>query len=306
MTHSPVQIAAAAYAVEQIHLTVDQLRDAWAWLAELTVPGPASPAPARAMTDEQAERLEARGHSDRAYRSYNLRHGMSALPPSPAAARVSVVDVQITVAQLVTDAVTTLTGAGHAPGHRVPAGGPRPRGVLQRAVPDVPALLDWISGCGLGLGHTGRDGMLVVAGAIATVRDPELAGAVEQLLARADRAARDAAGAGDDPAEQLVDETGRPARCPACGRRSLQREATRLIRCISASCRCTGDATPDLDECGCRRTEKRPGLPHVWNRATEDQLWAAIDDHPAPTRPLLGHGGRGHGGWQSRDMAGQQ
>jgi len=168
-------------------------------------------------------------------------------------------------------------------------------------------MLDWITGCGIGLGYTGRDGALVVAGAIATVRDPELAAAAEQLLARADRTARAAAGADDDPAEQLVDDqTGRPARCPACGRRSLQREATRLIRCISASCRCTGDAEPDVDECGCRRSEKRPGLPHVWNRATEDELWAAIDYQPQPARPRLGHGGQGHGGWQSRDLAGQQ
>lgn len=289
---------AAYYAIEQIHITADRIREAWTWLVELTEPGPAAAVPAPAMTDEQAERLEAAAHQARAYRAWNLAHGTTALPASPAPVRLAVVDAQAVVDALLAHAVDRLRAAGHRPGHPVPVDGR----------PGVPDRLAWITGYRLGLGTTGRDGILLIEGAIATVRDPELAADVEQLLTRADRAARAAAADVDDPGEQLIDPaTSRPARCPACGRRSLQRESTGLIRCVSQSCRCTGDAEPDHPECGCRRWEKRPELAHVWTRSGELELWDAIEAaRPAGGRRGVGRGAAGHGGWQSRDMAGQQ
>lgn len=299
-----LQATAARYAIEQIHLTVDRLRDAWDWLVALAEPGRPQPTPTRAMTDDQAERLEARGHSDRAYRAWNLRHGMSALPPSPAGARLDVVDAQAVVDRLVVDAVLTLAQTG----------GLRTQGRADAAAAaGVPAMLDWLAGVEVGLGRTGRDGVwLKLRAAVDRVRDPKLAADVEQLLGRADRIARQAAAATDDVGEQVVDpDTSRPARCPACRRRSLQRELDgagrpRLIRCISQSCLCAGDAEPGRDECGCRRAEKREGLQHVWIPSAEHELWSAIADQPRPTRRGVGRGAAGHGGWQSRSMAGQQ
>jgi hypothetical protein len=306
-----LQAAAAAYAIEQIHVLADQLRQSWAWLVELAEPGPATPAAAAAETDDRAERLEADAHEARAYRQHNLRHGLSALPPSPAPVRIGIVDTQIHIDQLVNLAAARLAAAGHRASYRIPVADARAYGERRRHSPGVPALLDWITGdeIRIGLGHTGRDGILrLQLGAIATVRDPQLAADVEQLLARAARTAAAAAGDVDDPGEQLLDpDTNRPARCPACHRRSLSRSSTGLIRCVSQSCRCTGNAEPGHDECGCRRTDKRVDLAHVWTRGNEHQLWAAIDsarttgDHRG-----VGRGATGHGGWQSRDMAGQQ
>lgn len=294
-----LQAKAVWYAIEQIRITVDQLREAWAWLLELAEPGPETSRPAQAMTDQLAEQLEARGHSDRAYRAWNLARGTSALPPSPAPVRVGVVDAQVLVDRLVAAAVLTLAQTG---GEQTQA-----RADAATAA-GVPAMLDWITGWEIGLGASGRDGVWLKQGAIDRVRDAQLAGDVEQLLTRADRAGRAAAALDDDPGEQLVDPaTGRPARCPACRRRSLQRETTGLIRCVSQACVCTGDATADQDECGCRRAEKRPELRHVWIRAAEHELWNAIGYDRTPAgRPGVGRGATGHGGWQSRDMAGQQ
>lgn len=296
---SDLQVKAVHYAREQIHLLVDELRAAWTWLVDLAEPGPASPAPTRAMTDDLAELLEARGHSDRSYRAWNLSRGMSALPPSPAPVRLAVVDAQVAVHQLLATAVLTLAETG----------GPRAQATGDAATAaGVPRMLDWLAGWEIArLGESGRDGVWIAVGAVDRIRDAELATDVEKLLVRAGHVARTAAGIGSDDAEQLLDpETSRPARCPACGRRSLQRETTGLIRCVSQSCVCTGDAEPGRPECGCRLLEKRDGLHHVWIRSTEYELWAAIAHDRAGRGRGVGRGASGHGGWQSRDMAGQQ
>ncbi len=303
---SQLQATAAAYAIEQIHATVDEIREAWAWLVELAEPGPAGPAPTPPATEQVEEQLTAHGYQQRAWRAYNLAHGMSALPPSPAPVRVAVVDAQVAVDQLVAKAVLTLAETG----------GERTQARADAAVAaGVPRMLDWIAGWEVArLGADGRGGVWIKLGAIGRVRDAELAADVEQILRRAARTARAAAGVdAEQPAEPVIDDqTRRPARCPACGRRSLQQTfgsdgRPRLIRCVSQSCLCTGDAQPDRPECGCRRSEKREGLGHVWIRSTEHELWNAIDRaYPNPAHRSIGRGAAGHGGWQSRDMAGQQ
>ncbi|MEV4705041.1 hypothetical protein [Actinoplanes sp. NPDC049316] len=278
----PDRTPAVVFTIEQIHLTLDRLRESWEWLLELAEPGRAAPAASPALTDDQAERLEAVGHSDRAYRAYNLRHGMSALPPSPAAARIAIIDAQAHAGAAIMDAVHLVAAAADS----VYVGGRPDQAATVRTA------LAWLDGP-----------------ALDDVRDDRVAAAVDQLLQRADRTARQAAACTDDEVEPLVDpRTRRAPRCPACGRRSLQRERSTgrtAIRCVSQQCRCTGDGAPGIPECGCRREEKRPGKPHVWPPVDEPELWAAINATPEPERPAVGRGAAGHGGWQSRDMAGQ-
>lgn len=285
------QPTAAAYIVEQIHLTIDRLREAWEWLEALVEPGRPQPSPGRAMTDDQSERLEAIGHSDRAYRTWNLRQGMSALPPSPAAARLGIVDVQMATHETLVAVVCTLADTGNETTRRW----------ADTIVATVPGMLDWLDGYAFGLGPTGFDGLLLRPGAVDRIRDANLAAAVDKELQRVDRIIRAAADATDDEVVPIHEP------CPACCRRSLQREVSssgvgRVVRCISKSCRCTGDAEPDRAACKCGRTQKRPGRPHVWLPSELDELAAAVEAGQSP-RPRLGRGGAGHGGWQSRNMA---
>jgi hypothetical protein len=284
---------AAWYIVEEIHITIDQLRESWTWLCALVEPGRPQPTPATAMTDEHLERLEALGHSDRAYRDYNLRHRLSALPPSPAAARVGIIDAQVLVHDTVTTAARLLAATG----------GLAARRRAECMLDTVPAALDWLTGGPIAeLGAGGRGGVWWRAGALDRLRDAQLAADVAKILRRADRVARAAAGAEEQPAAP-VDE-----RCPACGRRSLQEEypsGRLVVRCVSVSCVCTGDGGPGVDPCGCGRRRKQAGRRHVWTGTELDELDAAVEKRRRP-RPRLGRGAVGHGGWQSRDMAGQQ
>lgn len=277
---------AVTFTVEQIRITVDQLLVSWEWLLEATEPGRGTPAPAPALTDAQAERLEALGHSDRAYRAWNLRHGMSALPPSAAAVRIGAVDAQAAVAAAVTEAVHLVAEEARA----CYVGG------LHRQADTVRAALGWLAGTAA-----------LFVDPLGELRNETTAAAVDRLLQRADRAARAATRTLDEEPEPVIDpDTGRPARCPACGRRSLQREGTG-IWCVSATCVCTGEAAPDRAECGCRQQEKRAGRRHAWPVGEEDRLWDAIDAAEAPQpQPVIRRGAVGHGGWQSRGMAGQQ
>ncbi|NMO52008.1 hypothetical protein HH310_12470 [Actinoplanes sp. TBRC 11911] len=290
---------AMPYLLEQIRITADQIRTAWAWLELLVEPGHATTV-ARAVDDGQAERLEALGHADRAYRDWNLRHGMSALPPSPAAVRLGIVDAQVVVHQHVATAVRLLAGTGSNAKTWTRA---------DVALQSVPTALDWLVGSDIGLGADGGGGVWRRQGAVDRIRDANLAAEVDKLLQRADRVAREATG---DDGMQL-----RPLehRCPACGRRSLQLDhesAHRinwLVKCVSQRCVCTGDATPDREACGCGKRYRRPGRPHVWTYAElSDGHHGLLDVVAAAARdrPGVGRGASGHGGWQTRDMAGQQ
>lgn len=295
----PAGLDSVRYTVEQIHISIDRIRAAWTWLCLLVEPGHATTPAGTAVGDAQAERLEALGHSDRAYRAYNLKHGMSALPPSPAPARVGIIDAQVAVHTLIADAVWLLASTG---------GRQAQRGADAAAL-DVPAALDWFTGAPLAeLGYSGADGVWWRAGALDRIRDSHLAADLDKLLQRAVRTAEAAAGIDVAMTRPLEH------RCPACGRRSLQLEHSSTTRtrwtveCVSERCVCSGPARPDQPACGCGRQEHREGRRHVWPYAELDGphgLLAAVTAATA-TRPGVGRGAAGHGGWQSRNMGGAQ
>lgn len=286
---------AAAIAVDLLRITLDELREAWSWLDALVEPGHTASGAATAIDDARADRLEAIGHSDRAYRMWNLRQGMSALPPSPAPARIGIIDAQVDVHFAVTTAVLLLAKTGNATTQLM----------AERAAATVPTALDWLAPEWPGLGRDGGDGVWCRTGAIDRIRDAQLAEDVHRHIRRANRVARAAAREDVDASNILP----LPQRCPACGRRSLQVERpavdrrTWVVRCVSAACRCAGEG-----ECGCGGGRDRAGRRHVWPYGELDGhagLLQAVD-RLASERPVIRSGAAGHGGWQSRNMAGQQ
>lgn len=281
--------------VAQVHAVVERLRESWAWLAWLVAPGPERRA-GRAVDEQQAEVLEARGRSDRAYRDWNLARGMTALAPSAPAARLDVVDAQAVIHHAVTDL------ARHVAAHLHSSYVGRHAGIVDSVV-DV---LDWLT-----VGGPGRpwvadvDGQVWRAGVVDDLdehRDRRLLDHIHRVLTRAGDTARTAAGVLAEPVQPLAH------RCPACRHRSLQlhhegRDKSRwTVRCVRRSCLCAGAG------CGCLRRDRRQGVAHVWTRAELDgphglatavAIARRLTEQGVP-RPRVGSGGSGHGGWPQR------
>lgn len=288
-------IDSARPTVYDVRRAIERLRESMGWLWLLVVPGPER-RPGRAVDEAQAEVLEARGRSDRAYRDWNLARGMSALPASAAAARVDVVDAQAAVHRIVTGAA-----------HRVAAnrdasyvgGGPG----TTAAVLDV---LDWLT-----VGGPGRpwvvdvDGEAWRAGVLDDLhdnRDARLLTDLARAIGAADDVARNAAGVVAEPVRPIEH------RCPACRHRSLQlhhdgRDKSKwTVRCVRRTCLCVGAG------CGCLKRGRRPGLAHVWTRgemdgpyglATAVAIAKRVTEQGQP-RPQVHTSAAGHGGWSDR------
>lgn len=262
--------------VEQIRARLDELRQAWAWLALLTEPGRETSS-AMVVDDAQAERLAAQGMAARAYRAWNLRRGMTALPPTPAAARVSVLDARVAVHDLVLEVARTVAAAAGS----TYVGG-------RHGDDAVVAALDWLEeGWRPDPWLCGVDGVRWRAGPLDRMRDATLAARVAHGLQRANTVARQAARvAGEDPVQPLE------YRCPACRAQSLQlhydvqdlaavaasggrarpRNVSRwYVACVSQRCRCTVQA------CGCGMRSRIAGRRHAWSYGELPDLWRAIE-----------------------------
>lgn len=289
------EIDATPYLVDQIRVTIADLREAWAWLGELIEPGRDS-APIPLMTDDQRARQSELAAAERAERAY-------ALPPMRAAARVGVIDARVMVHGLVLDTVRQV-----AAGEGAQYVGQRPgdAGVLDA--------LAWLDG-GPSCWTATADGVIWQAapsGVLEQMRDAMLAAAVDVRLQRANKIARQAARDVDGEHLAPVDE-----RCPACGNRSLQLDyvSERSLRegqdsekarrtwsvvCISEACRCTGVG------CGCRQRVRYAGRPHAWTYgelAGPHGLWAAARAARRRRRGpevRIGSETAGHGGWADR------
>lgn len=249
---------------------VARLRQSWAWLDELRVPGPETSA-GRVLTDAARARQAAEAAADRAERH-------NALAAAPAPVRLAIVDLQTYLGgrvQRIADRVARTT-------HQIVA-----RGV--RRVPELLGWLDvvdpggpWIASA---TGVTGR------AAGFDLAPGGTLAWAVEQL-GHVDELARQAAGVVGDRVAPL------PDRCPACRRKSLQLtytgddRRTWAVVCASVSCLCTGTGCP------CRAAVRYAGRRHAWAYGELDGrsgLWAAIAA-ARRSRPPIRHTKTGHGG----------
>ncbi|MBM7083616.1 hypothetical protein [Micromonospora humidisoli] len=269
---------------------VERLRESLAWLWLLTAPG-RERRPGRPVDEDQAEILEARGHAARTWREANLRHGMGALAPSAAAARLDVVDALTVVTRILTR-LARLVAEGRASSY---VGGGRPVDVL-----------DWLTAGGPGrpwvvdaAGDAWRAGVL---DDLHDNRDAYLVGRIAEHIAWADEVARAAAGVVAEPVRPIEH------RCPACRHRSLQlrhdgRDKRRwTVECVRRTCLCAGAG------CGCLRRDRRPGLAHVWTRgemegpgglATAVAIARRLDEQ-GRRRPTVRSTTTGHGGWSDR------
>lgn len=280
---------------EDAHEAIDRLRHSWLWLWLQVEPGRATPV-TRPATDASVEALVARGTSDRAYRHWNLRRGLGALPPSPATARVDVLDVQGAIHTLVLGATRRIAAALHS--------------CYVGTVPDTTrAVLDalaWLAGANHlpGWWIVDTAGACRRAGALDQVRDRAVLDDTARALRRADQMARAAAGVVGEQVRPI------PHRCPACRRRSLQLDHDAgdarawVVRCVSRTCRCSGLG------CGCLQRVRVPGRAHAWSRGEISGPYGlttavAVADRVAAyartARPRAG--AQGHGGWSTRHPA---
>lgn len=279
--------------VQQARTSIDDLRQALAWLSLLAEPG-RDASTALAVDDDLAERLTAQGMQARAYRDWNLTRGLSALPPTAAAARLGVLDAQAAVHGLVLDVARLVAAARGSTYVGMASGG--------QAVVDA---LDWLEE-----GHrpdpwiTGPEGVRWRAGPLDSLRDGDVAGEVAARLQRANTIARRTARVLDeDPVQPLEHH------CPACGRQSLQlhydrgdlvaaadgitpRQRSRwYAQCISGRCRCT------VEGCGCGMRMRIAGRRHAWAWGELPDLWRAIEraQHRRHRRVGRSADGRGWG-----------
>lgn len=284
MPHSPDQVThpppepnplvdPVPYLVEQILVSVAELRIVWGWLGDLVEPG-RDTVVVPVLTDDQRAAAAARARAEVAERAG------SAMPSTPAGARLQVVDAKVAVHGQILDAAGTAAAAVGAVYVGLRAGD---AGVIDA--------LGWLYG---NVGNVGNA--------------QALAG-VDRLLQRAVRIGHTAARVVDGAHTAPVDH-----RCPACGRRSLQldyvseqllaaaldRELSRrgwTVACISASCRCSGTG------CGCRQQVRIEHRRHAWGYGElggRHGLWAAIrtaDRRRRGPETRVRSESAGNGGW---------
>ncbi|MEV7268420.1 hypothetical protein AB0N38_33175 [Micromonospora aurantiaca] len=256
---------------------------AYGWLLLLTEPG-REPRPAPPLlTDEQRHVAAVRAEAEAADRAANLRAGLSAGPAGAVPVRLEMLTAQAAAVR----AVAALAARVAVAAPVMPFGVPVTAGTVVHAV-------DWLAGDGgpscwaaPAASPPYRRGVLV------DVADLRLVDQVARgLQAAADRA-RAAAGIVD---EAIAPYPNQP--CPACGRRSLQIDATLpqerywTVRCLSAGCRCAGPGCP------CLQRPALEGRPHAWTYAELPRLELA--QHRRRISHPVRSGAVGHGRWASR------
>lgn len=290
--------------LDQVRLTIDRLRECWSWLELLVEPGRETRAPGVVETDAVRELQFYRAMHEQAYKVIALQNGRGALAPTPAGARVSVIDARAAVHGQVVAVARRVAVYRHAT-YVGPVAG----------VDATLAALDWLAGTDGSGWVAGTDGVWWRRGALDWIRDAELAASVDKDLQRASRLAHEAArvdGDFDQAVPGVVRELYAPidGRCPACRNKSLQlvhdgNEHNRRrwhIRCVSEHCRCWGAGDENTPPCGCRRWSKVPGRSHAWawgELTGPYGLWRAMEA-ASPARPRVGSSTSGHGGWSDR------
>lgn len=281
----PDEALALADAVARAEYHAGQLLRAYAWLRVLATPG-REPRPApRLLSDRARDARAAQEAAEAKDRRRSPRVGVGALATTAAPASLVMLDAQAAVVRTV-GRLTRKVGR-HVPAqHRLPA--------RRRARPsDVVDALYWLAGGDPGWAVSPA-GEVVRQGVLAEVRSERVVEQVVEDLRDAADAARSAAAITPD---RVVPYPGGP--CPACGRRSLQIDATLSnprwwwVECISEACVCSGPGCP----CGRLPFSTDRGR-HSWRGAQLQRLDAAIAARRrrAPVRSTV----RGHGGWPER------
>lgn len=250
------------------------------WLTVLTVPGREPRPSARLLSDKQLAQLQEQARAEQVERA------ASAMPASPAPARLDAIAATVEAVRVVGRIVRTVAAAApHRFGTRV-------------RLSNLVHALDYVAGGGdpAPSWAVDRTGAAYRRCSLVEVRDQDLvAKVVRQLAAAADTAAS-TAGIRTD---RVLPYPG--GSCPACRRRSLRIDATLAnerywtVTCISEACRCTGIG------CECRQGVRVEGRHHAWSYGELDGpngLHRAIA--AAHRRDPVRSGVAGHGGWSDR------
>lgn len=282
-----------AVLVDEALATLERVREAWPWLAEVRLPGKGSPIERRMDPREEARANEAY-RRDRAAALLSAKQGRTGAGPHADAGRVGPIAARAFVAHELRRLTERMLTAA--------AGGPVEFQVMDPASRRRTTRCAWCHGtgwlpppagwawkwpaeplqCPRCLGHCEAPAHTpcTVCGVLAACEcdhadavvhlalellgdlipgtvDNEAAMDALRVLERCDRAARNAASVAED--RRVI-----KAPCPACGRRELFAEVSSIdrsawvIRCASYSCACAGAG------CSCGRAVRWPGRRHLW------------------------------------------
>lgn len=229
---------------------VGQMRSAWVWLKEATIPGPTR-RHQRLLGDTAKRELDRQAAAERADRHSLLVSKRVPTGPTPAPTSVSAVDARAQIAEDL-DALAWQV-ASHLRANQNQRTY-RPHG--ETADTAVKAALDFISAC-----------------AVDVASFDLLTEMFERLIKDVDLAH---ATAGAAPQRRPL-----AAECPACGRRSLAWDTSSpqyrewSVSCTSRRCSCAGR------ECSCRLPDRRPHMSHVWLEASWEQLATQLNAREA-------------------------
>jgi hypothetical protein len=256
-----------------------RLARAVGWLLVLAEPGREPRPSTRPANEDQVEVRTAAWYREQAEQARARRLGLAGSDrpwggPSAAPARVALLDGYAEVYEAVSTALDA-TGLVDTVPPWTPVGSRR-----------VVEGIDWLAGPGEAwvVDRTGRARRRCVVAELPAHRVDRVRGLLERAAERAEAAA--------GIERQLTVPWPGGARCPACGRRSLEVDVTVpqhrwwVVRCTARACRCSGPG------CGCGQRVRYEGRAHAWP-ASEWEILA--DRLRVPGRPEVRSGQAGRG-----------
>lgn len=233
---------------DAIRWNVGQLRTAWGWIADSTMPGRRRPVH-RDLSAAARANLNRLAAAERADRHATLRSGAIPTGTTPAPTNVAALDARTAIIEELTDLCWHASSATRQTfwySFR-----PYGRSDAQRAL----VCLDYLT---------------ATAG---TLPDTDVADIDSRLSSLVGYAHTHA---GDRPPRTRIS-----GECPACGRRSLEADVASpdyrewTILCVRRACRCDGR------ECACGLPQRHPGMGHIWGERLWDHLGQQLADKEA-------------------------
>jgi hypothetical protein len=238
--------------VDHLLAQCGQLRTAWGWLAEATIPGRAR-RNQRALTESATAKRDQQAAAERADRQKLLGNGKLVTGHNGAPADVNAIDARDTIAKDVNH--TALAMAWHMRGRKYKVDYRPLNGDVDHRFRND---LNWISTNAPRL----QDG------------DQANINTTHRALVDATNLATAVSGCGPNRAPMA-------AECLACGRRSLARDTSSEryeewhVVCTNTKCRCSGRS------CGCNQPDRKFGDPHIWIEASWERLAQQISSKEA-------------------------
>jgi hypothetical protein len=234
--------------IDHLIAQAGQLRAAWGWLAEATIPGRAR-RNQRVMSESATAKRDRQAAAERADRHKLLGAGKLVTGHNGAPANINAIDARSRIADDVDAAAWTMASAMR---NRKYTTNYRPDG--RSADHRFKTGLDWISLNAPRLQDSDRD----------TIN------ATHRALVDATTLATVASGCGPNRAPLA-------AECLACGRRSLAKDTSSELYqewhvvCTNPKCRCSGRS------CGCNQPDRQFGNSHVWLESSWSRLAAQLN-----------------------------